>query len=136
MGTLGLSCKTRYKQKSFIHPTMRPWTCEGQLNSPHKLLHRYARNYETHDNYHNMDSALKIMVLEVVYKTYIFALHYIFTGYMRSSMNDIIYYLMARYGQITAADIKQKKIPPGTLVHVTSYICVLQYHILRGEILQ
>ena len=50
--------------------------------------------------------ALKTMVLEEVYSTYIFSLNNVFMG---SSINDITNHLMPRYVQITEADIVEKK---------------------------
>ena len=56
-----------------------------------------------------MDAALKTFVINAVNNTYIYELHTILTGYMGALTIDIINHMMARYGRITAADIKMKK---------------------------
>ena len=49
-----------------------------------QLRYEYDEARCIHDNHHNMDAALKTMVIDAVNNTYIFALHNVFTGYMWS----------------------------------------------------
>ena len=66
-----------------------------------------------------MEASLKTMALEVVDSTYILTLHNVFMGYMGSSTKYIMNRLMTKYGQITAAEIKEKKKPSRTHEHAT-----------------
>ena len=56
-----------------------------------------------------MNAAIKNVVLETVYSTYMFVLFNFFAVYMGSLMKDIINHLMSRYGQIVAGDIEMNK---------------------------
>lgn len=74
-----------------------------------QLQDKYAESLRLHNTHHNMDASLKTMVLDAVDNTYFFALHNFFTGYMGSSIRDVMNHLIAWYTQITAEDIKMKK---------------------------
>ena len=80
-----------------------------------KLQDKHSEARRIHDNHNNIDAALKTMSLQALDSTYIFALHNVFTVYMGSSTKDIMNHLMTRYGRITAAEIKEKKILQETL---------------------
>ena len=56
-----------------------------------------------------MNAAIKNVVLETVYSTYMFVLFNFFAVYMGSLMKDIINHLMSRYGRIVAGDIEMNK---------------------------
>ena len=59
-------------------------TAQATMAVISQLRDEHAEDRCIHKNNHNMDTALKSMVLEGVQITYIFALHNIFTGYMGS----------------------------------------------------
>ena len=70
-----------------------------------QLLDEHMEACHIHGNHHDMDTALKTMILEAVYSTCIFVLHNVSTGYMGSLMKDIMNRLMEQYERIAAVDI-------------------------------
>ena len=56
-----------------------------------------------------MDDSLNTQLLDAVEEPYVNELRNRYTGYIGVTTRDLLYHLMDRYGNITAADIKANK---------------------------
>ena len=66
---------------------------------------QYLGERRTYDNHNNMDYALKSLIIDTIHETYLCEKRSKYTGFLGVSARDLLDHLLARYGQITAADI-------------------------------
>jgi hypothetical protein len=66
---------------------------------------QYLGERRVYDNHNNMDNALKSQIIDTIHETYLCEKRNKYTGYLGVSARDLLDHLLARYGQITAADI-------------------------------